>query len=178
MGRDLPKYCTRFGKRDYIYFRYRGLLRRMPDDPTSPDFLKEYECVLDDAKQQETPVYDPIQKNALDALFKNLERGAKGRARRANRAFTLPEYWGADTYTRQNGICAISGLVMRLPERRRDPYGPSIDRINSDIGYTPENSQLTILAVNRAKNDISEKEFKIICRAILKNSAEQSVNEP
>ena len=35
----------------------------------------------------------------------------------------------------------------------------SIDRIDSSKGYTPDNVQLISTWVNRAKNNLSEKEF-------------------
>lgn len=38
--RHLPKYVSRFGK--YLYFRKNGKLHRMPDDPASTEFAREY----------------------------------------------------------------------------------------------------------------------------------------
>lgn len=38
--RVLPKYVSRFGK--YLYFRKDGKLHRMPDDPASVEFAREY----------------------------------------------------------------------------------------------------------------------------------------
>lgn len=40
--KELPKYCYRFGKRGLIYYRKDGALHRMPDDPSSEEFAREY----------------------------------------------------------------------------------------------------------------------------------------
>ena len=40
--RGLPKYVSRFGKKGYLYFRKDGALHRMPDDPASAEFAREY----------------------------------------------------------------------------------------------------------------------------------------
>lgn len=40
--RSLPKYVSKFGAKGYLYFRKDGALHRMPDDPASAEFAREY----------------------------------------------------------------------------------------------------------------------------------------
>lgn len=167
MGKKLPKYCSVFG--GFIYFRYRGDLTRMPDNPNSDEFKVEYERLFGIVQRGLNPkVTQRIKNNELDQLFLALETGAKRRAKKNGREYTLPKYWGADKYTFQEGYCAISGILMRKPIRTWDPYGPSIDRIDSAMGYTPENCQLTTFAVNRAKNQMSHEELLEFCEGVVR----------
>jgi hypothetical protein len=46
----------------------------------------------------------------------------------------------------------------------------SIDRINSDKGYTKKNVQLVCADVNVAKNDLKQKDFIKLCKLISKNN--------
>ena len=42
----------------------------------------------------------------------------------------------------------------------------SIDRINSDLGYTKDNIQLVSAMINRMKSDLTSKEFIDFCSII------------
>jgi len=49
--------------------------------------------------------------------------------------------------------CAVSGQPFTLePLNGKRPYAPSIDRINSAIGYVPGNTRIVCVAVNYAMN--------------------------
>lgn len=62
-------------------------------------------------------------------------------------------------WDKQNGICAITGLKMILPETTASTnVGPkcvSIDRIDNTKGYTFENIQLVCYSANLARNSFS-----------------------
>lgn len=174
---DLPKYVYAMGRSRYLYFRRHTLKLRMPDDPASAEFKELYEKLCAEAaKVPNVYVAQAVNNNQVDQLFEKLERGAKQRAKKAGREYSLPKYWGADAYVQQKARCAITGLIMRRPVRPWDAYGPSIDRKDSALGYTPENCQLTILAVNRAKNEMSDSDFLTMCAAVVNNSAKRIVN--
>ena len=53
--------------------------------------------------------------------------------------------------------CIYCGIPFKFVAK--DPMNFSIDRIDSSKGYTPDNVQLISTWVNRAKNNLSEKEF-------------------
>lgn len=178
--KDLPRHVYPHGRKGYLYFRLHGRTVRLPDID-DPAFWGKYDEVFRAFEgnpllkvQHETGM--PINRNELDQYFAKLERGAKQRSARKGLEYTLPKYWGADQYTKQFGKCAISGLVMRKPETPWDHYGPSIDRINSDKGYTPENCQLVLLSVNRAKNEMPGDDFVGMCRAVVEHAKRQLAN--
>lgn len=79
---------------------------------------------------------------------------------------TLPEGWVFDAYIAQKGRCAISKKKMRKPIEPWDNFGPSLDRIDPSQGYTESNCQLTVVAINLAKRDMSVDEFEKLCVSV------------
>ena len=72
------------------------------------------------------------------------------------------EIWNA-----QNGRCALTGWEMtRILGQGSIPTNASIDRINSNEGYTKYNVQLVCRCVNVAKSDLSLSEFVRMCRDV------------
>lgn len=171
-----PKYCYDRSKKDrnttYFVFERKHYRVRLPH-PSSPDFQAAYDLALK-RSECETALSDRIaqhasgmNRNELDQYFAKIEAGARQRARAAGREYALPKHWGADQYVKQGGICALTGFTMTKGEGRLSPYSPSIDRIDSAKGYTPENCQLTILHANLAKRDMGENEFVKMCLAVV-----------
>jgi len=59
----------------------------------------------------------------------------------------------------KTGVCEATGQTFDMrAERELDwlPFSPSVDRINSDLGYTQDNCRIVFLSVNMAKNKWSE----------------------
>lgn len=72
-------------------------------------------------------------------------------------------------YDLQEGKCALSGLTMenyRDGSGIKNPYNISIDRIESDLPYTPDNIQLVCQAINMMKGTLDDNEFIRLCRAV------------
>jgi hypothetical protein len=57
--------------------------------------------------------------------------------------------------------CVVSGRTLVFTVGH--PDSPSIDRINSRLGYTKSNIQIVSSTINRAKMDLSDKEFIQLC---------------
>ena len=76
---------------------------------------------------------------------------------------TLDDVW--NLYTKQKGLCRLSGLPIGWAE-----VGPnhtaSVDRIDSSIGYTPDNCQLLHKDVNMMKQAFNQQYFLDLCRAV------------
>jgi hypothetical protein len=76
-----------------------------------------------------------------------------------------------DVYTRQKGLCAISGVELTfMPHKRGTETAPttlSVDRINNDIGYVSSNIQLVTHYANVAKNKYSMEDLIQFCRNVL-----------
>jgi hypothetical protein len=63
----------------------------------------------------------------------------------------------------QMGICAYTGIKMTtLPNT---PYSVSVERINSSIGYTENNTILVCNAINKMKTNLDPKLFFTLCSA-------------
>ena len=57
----------------------------------------------------------------------------------------------------QNHQCALSGIFFD------DGHKPSVDRIDSNLGYLRSNVQLTLLEINKMKSDLSLANFIELC---------------
>ena len=67
-------------------------------------------------------------------------------------------------YEQQNGKCYYSGRP--LSPITGDENIMSIDRINSSIGYTPENIVLCCWKINKMKNDFLVEDFISLCKDV------------
>jgi hypothetical protein len=67
-------------------------------------------------------------------------------------------------WERQEGICVYTGLKMELQPNTL--LSVSVERIDSDIGYTPENTVLCCNVVNRMKSDLDAEIFFDICKSV------------
>jgi hypothetical protein len=69
--------------------------------------------------------------------------------------------------------CALTRIPFDLCLHRRyraNPFRPSLDRINSKNGYTPDNTRLVCVAVNFALNEFGESTFKFLCERYLQKA--------
>lgn len=154
------------------FYVHKGDFRVSIPRPDSDDFPEAYAKALRDMQNNHAFLEpwqhgDPtISKNAVHKYFAIRQSAAKRRAAAAGRDFSLPRDWAADQYIRQNGRCALSGVKMRLARGLMDPFCPTIDRIDSRLGYLPDNCQIIALQVNLAKNNLTETAFVQMCRSV------------
>jgi len=52
----------------------------------------------------------------------------------------------------------------------------SIERIDSDVGYTPDNTILVCQAINRMKSDFSYEDFYTLCRDVAEFLGDDELN--
>ena len=74
----------------------------------------------------------------------------------------------SDMAARAGGHCEVSGMRFsdeRLPGTHKRPLMPSIDRIERNIPYTPDNCRLVCTQVNIAINEWGLEQFLRITRA-------------
>lgn len=77
------------------------------------------------------------------------------------------------------GVCYLSGIPFSNKEikgKRIRPWVPSVDRINSNEGYTLENCRLVCAYINVAMNQFGEKFLLYVARAITKKSMERDMD--
>ena len=77
-------------------------------------------------------------------------------------------------WKKQHGMCAYSFIQMRLEPNT--PYSVSVERINSSIGYTKENTVLVCNGVNRMKTDLDPELFFEFCSAIAHHLGDENGN--
>lgn len=63
------------------------------------------------------------------------------------------------------GVCTMTGISFIY--EANSPYTPSIDRIDSDKGYTQDNCQIVCKMYNLAKNIWSDEDVKLMAEAIV-----------
>lgn len=79
-----------------------------------------------------------------------------------------------------NYCCEITGLKMDFESHSRKKANPrkcSMDRIDSNKGYTIDNIQLVCWAVNQMKSDRTEEEFKFWVKTLYKAISSQASKE-
>lgn len=105
-------------------------------------------------------------------FFSHIKQSAQTR----NHVFDITKEFIWELYLKQEGKCTLSGadISLSLKRKKSDPdfsaITASLDRINSDEGYTTDNVQWVHKVVNKMKNNLTEKEFKNWCKLIHDNT--------
>lgn len=113
--------------------------------------------------------------STLDGFIKKLHldmrHNAKKRSKELNIEITCDDI--KELYFKQNGLCALTGQTMTTDtymikgnQHIINKMNISIDRINSDLGYTKDNIQLVGAIINRMKSDLTNNEFLNLCTTI------------
>lgn len=126
---------------------------------------------------KETKIFKTEYGNSnLTNVIQKRFNAAKGRAKEKGIEFDITKEFLMELYEKQKGKCFYSDIEMRLVVEERnknnnDYYSLSIDRINSELGYTKDNTIPCCSVVNIMKNGLLSKEFLNICSKIyLKNT--------
>jgi hypothetical protein len=122
------------------------------------------------AEGQSVTVPDP----AMSRWLRTLVPRSRHRAERARFAHNLAADYGQYLFEKQGGICAISGLgfsLVTFPNVLvKHPFAPSLDRISSRGGYTPDNVRLVCIAVNFGIGQWGEELYLTFARAAVSHS--------
>lgn len=94
---------------------------------------------------------------------------ASAKARRLSIHVTIADLW--NLFQKQNGKCALTGLVLALSGKNRARGTASLDRINSKLAYTSDNIQWVHKDVNRMKSDFEQRYFIELCKQVVKQQA-------
>jgi len=90
---------------------------------------------------------------------------ARGRARKKGMEFNLTPEFLLELWNLQDGKCFYSGIDMTY--NRNDLYTVSVDRVDSNKGYTQDNVVLACWGVNSMKNSYTREEFIALCQAVV-----------
>jgi hypothetical protein len=115
-----------------------------------------------DKRHRLSAQYNP--EKFVNYLYGNAKQGADKRGLE----FSLTKKDIMQLCIESKGKCALSGLP--LSSEYNDPMKASIDRIDSDIGYTRENVHLVGTMVNIAKNKYSVELFVEMCKGVARNA--------
>ena len=95
--------------------------------------------------------------------FHVLLKGAKQRAKAKNREFALTDADLIALLVRSGGKCEVTGLNFSdrvFGAAKMRPLIPSLDRMNSALGYTPTNCRIVCAAINIAMFNWGAEMFK------------------
>lgn len=77
---------------------------------------------------------------------------------------TMREAW--ELFVEQGGKCALTGVVIKLPETINGKKTASLDRINSNEGYSKSNCQWVHKTANKLKHELSQEDFISLCHNV------------
>lgn len=69
-------------------------------------------------------------------------------------------------------VCSMTKLPLRWDkdgDSFRNPWGPSIDRLDNSRGYVPDNVRLVCCAFNIMRSDFSDDVVRTLARAVTEN---------
>lgn len=126
---------------------------------------------------------DPDRKKAAKRSAEKHYQSLKGRAtsllrsaKRSPDGCTLTLDWIIAGIRR--GYCAVTGVQFDLTNqhqkisgRAKNPYAPSLDRVNPKGSYSPENTRVVIWQYNMMKGELTDHEVLWICNRIVQVAA-------
>lgn len=110
----------------------------------------------------------------LDAARKvaaaRLVKACRNRSSVRSLECTIDVAWVLDEMAKTRDKCAVTGLPFDFKGKKgnwhKNPFSPSLDRINRSIGYVPGNVRVVLTGVNIAINEWGLDHFKAIARSL------------
>lgn len=116
-------------------------------------------------KKEDNPCWKGY-KDIPGAFLKGYRRSAKLSDKKVIE-FTLEDIY--NIWIKQDKKCALTKIIIGWGDENNNKNSASIDRINSNLGYTLDNIQLVHKDVNLMKNKFDQDYFINICKLIVKN---------
>lgn len=112
-----------------------------------------------------------------EGFISQLLHGAKTRAKKKGFAFSLTNQDIEDMMVKGDMKCSLTGLSMNLESsgrKKANAFKCSLDRIDSNLGYTLDNVRLVCWAVNQMKADRTDEEFAFWINILSKTISSQA----
>lgn len=126
-----------------------------------------YVCKQCQAKDQQRRRKNYKNSDLLDYTLKKRLYDAQNRAKLKNQYYDIDLEFMYEMWNKQKGKCALTGIPMTVTEHGRTNTNISLDRIDSNKGYTKDNVHLICSAVNFMKSNLSLDEFIMYCQSII-----------
>jgi hypothetical protein len=98
-----------------------------------------------------------------------LRRAAKTRAKRKGQTINISVEWLMEKVISQDYLCIKTAIPLVI-NPVSSPWSPSIDRIDSSLGYTEDNVQIVCYMYNTAKNNANSIHVQQFSAALIKNT--------
>ena len=138
-------------KRDVVIGRLKknGINLTTPKELCSSRFYKTSPCWKG---------YEDIPLSVYSHLFK------RARYKNIDISIDIKDMW--EQYLSQDRTCTLSGISLDLRKGIRDIGNCSLDRIDSNKGYSKDNIQWIFKIINSMKREYAEWYFLLICRLV------------
>lgn len=112
----------------------------------------------------------PIEHVRLMQKLNSCIQQARKRAEKKYISIDIDVKFLMKMYQQQEGFCALTGIKMEihpLVGMRTNPYSVSLDRIDSNRGYTHNNVRLVVWCINWSLGEWGEDHFEEIAKTYL-----------
>ena len=100
------------------------------------------------------------QISPLSFIYRNTLQSLKSRKKKdKNIEFDITREYLNDLWEKQDGKCYYTGIDMVIVKEGKHPQHPSLDRIDSEKGYTKDNVVLCCQSINFAKHSYKIEDF-------------------
>ena len=106
----------------------------------------------------------------INGRVKSLLKTAKRRSVKFNDECDLDEDFLVEKLN--NGVCEVTGIVFDFTKNSKyskNPYSPSIDRIDCSKGYLKSNVRIVLWQVNLMKGELDDSEMIELCRKVIES---------
>lgn len=127
------------------------------------------------AKQKRKHYEKYYYSNDIDLVLQRLLKTCENKKISKKLGFDLDFEYIKNMYENNNRRCAVTNIEFDLSVDKRffrRPFAPTIDRINSKIGYIKKNVRLVCNAANFALNEFGDEIFDQVCRSYVNNRKE------
>lgn len=100
------------------------------------------------------------------AWASRLKRNSKDSSKKKGLSSSMDKRKILSMFDDQNGKCYWTNIPMRISNKPKDLFQPSIDRLDCSKGYIDGNCVLSTMAANYARNDSTPEEFQEWINAI------------